>query len=211
MEFSSPIKNTNGTSTINIETLTPLKITYTSSESGKHTTPPYESIDFKKYIGEIASVYESYSKKWSTRPVMSTIFLSKLAHIWNTGTHTPYEGINEILVYQEWSPEKIIIDVQHFTIYWNLEVVSFNNPRRNSFSGPFEITSDEILCDSTETSLQLRTTLRSRALHKVRQARLISAVSRARADALTLRYYEKYGDLEDLDSNSILSSDSEEK
>ena len=211
MDFSSPIKNTNGTSTINIETLTPLKIKYTSSESGKHTTPSYDSIDFKKYIGEIASTYESYSKKWSTRPVMSTIFLSKLMHVWNTGTHSAYNGINETIVYQEWNPEKIIIDVQHFTIHWNLEVVSFNNPRRNSFSGPFEITSDEILCDSTETSLQLRTTLRSRALRKVREARLISAVSKARADALTLRYYEKYGDLEYLDSNSILSSDSEEK
>ena len=211
MEFSSPIKNTNGTSTINIETLTPLKIKYTSSESGKHTMPSYDSIDFKKYIGEIASLYESYSKKWSTRAVMSTIFLSKLAHVWNTGEHEPYDGINETLVYQEWSPKKIIIDVQHFTIHCNLEVVSFNNPRRNSFSGPFEITSDEILCDSTETSLQLRTTLRSRALRKVREARLISAVSKARADALTLQYYEKYGDLEYLDSNSVLSSDSEEK
>jgi hypothetical protein len=211
MNFSSPIKNTNGTSTINIETLIPLKIKYTSSESGKHTTPSYDSIDFKKYIGTIASMYETYSKKWSTRAIMSTIFLSKLAHVWNTGEHVPYDGINEILVYQEWNPEKIIIDVQHFTIYWKLAVVSFNNPRRNSFSGPFEITSDEILCDSIETSLQLQTTLRSRALHKVRRARLVSAVSKARADALTLRYYEKYGDLEDLDSNSVLSSDSEEK
>ena len=140
---------------------------------------------------------------------MATQFLSYLIHNWDTGNHAPYMGSTPTLVYQEWYPEQIIVGFQTFTINWKLAKVLYKNPILTSISGPVEIASDEIPHDSTDGTLSLETTLRSRALRKVRQARLVHAVSKARADALIVRYYEKYGNLEELDSNSVLSSDSE--
>jgi hypothetical protein len=214
MDFSSPTKELNGSSKINIETMNFLKIEYQSTESEKHTTPPYDSPDFKKYLGEIAILYELYSAKWFTRPVMPTFFLSRLMHTWNTDSHLPYRGnfksINDsVTVYQEWCPEQLIVQLQNFTIVWKLQKVMYNTPK-NTISGPIEIQSDQIpLTDSNDTALSLETTLRSRALQKVRYARLVASLSKSRADALTLRYYEKYGKFENTDSNSVLSSDSE--
>uniref|UniRef100_A0A6C0JWB9 Uncharacterized protein n=1 Tax=viral metagenome TaxID=1070528 RepID=A0A6C0JWB9_9ZZZZ len=215
MDFSSPVKEPNGTVKITIQTQTPLKIEYVSTESNRHTTPSYDSPDFKKYLGEIAMMYESYSKKWFTRSIVPTIFLSKLMHKWDNGAHEPYRGnfktINDsINVYQVWYPEQLLVSIQSFTIHWKLIEVLYKTPQRNSSSGPIEFASEEIPLDSTDNTILLQTTLRSRALHKVRQARLVSAVSKARADALTVRYYEKYGNLEELDSNSVLSSDGSE-
>jgi hypothetical protein len=209
MEFTSPTKNSNGTTTISIETIEPLKIEYGSTDYDKHTTPPPDSPGLKKYIGEIAVLYEDYSKKWFTRPILATLFLSRLMHTWNTEGHSPYMGTGETIVYQEWYPEQILVGFQNFTINWKLSKVIYKNPRLAPTSGPVEVTSDEIPHDSMVNTLSLETTLRSRALRKVRQARLIAAVSKARADGLTVRYYEKYGNLEELDSNSVLSSDSE--
>ena len=207
MEFTSPTKNSNGTYTVNIEVMNTLKIQYNSDESNKHTTPPTDYLDFKKYVGEIATLYEPYSQKWFSRPVLPTMFLSRVMHKWNNGSHLPYNGRPPYSVYQEWCPEQLLINSQNFTILWKLEKVVYNIPIRVSPSGPVEITSDEILCDSTEATLALQTTLRSRALRKVRQARLVYTIAKARAEQLTVRYYEKYGELE-ADSNSVLSSDS---
>jgi len=209
MEFTSPIKNSNSTITVNIETMNFLNIKYQSSDTGTHNTPPPDSITFKKYIGEIAMLYETYSKKWFTRPIMSTIFLSKLMHTWKTENHSPYMGKPPTVVNQEWCPEQLIVNLQSFTLIWKLQNVNYTSPLALIASGPVEITFDEIPHDSTDDALSLETTLRSRALRKVRQARLIAAVSKARADFLSIRYYEKYGNLEELDSNSVLSSDSE--
>jgi len=209
MDLASPNKNQNGTTTVNIQTMTPLIVEYPSTDYQNHTTPPLDSIIFKKYIGEIAVLYEAYSKKWFSRPLMATQFLSHLIHNWNTEKHAPYMGSTPTLVYQEWYPEQIIVAFQTFTINWKLETVVYKNPIFTPISGPLEVTSDEIPHHSTDGTLSLETTLRSRALRKVRQARVVYAVSKARADALTVRYYEKYGNLEELDSNSVLSSDSE--
>lgn len=209
MEFTSPIKNPNGTTTVNIETIKFLKVQYQSNDTGSHNTPSPDSITFKRYIGEIAMLYENYSKKWFTRAIMSTIFLSKLMHTWKTEGHPPYMGSPPTVVNQEWCPEQLIVNLQSFTIIWKLQSVNYTSPVALIASGPVEITFDEIPHDSTDDPLSLETTLRSRALRKVRQARLIAAVSKARADSLSVHYYEKYGNLEELDSNSVLSSDSE--
>jgi hypothetical protein len=215
MEFANPVKESNGISKINIQTLTPLKIQYSSSEINNHTTPPYDSPDFKKYLGEIAIFYEPYSIKWFTRQIPPIVFLSKLMHKWNTEPHEPYTGTlrgihDSIIVYQEWYPEQLLVNTQTFTIVWKLHNVLYKSPRRSSFSGPVEITTEDIPNDSTDKTFSLDTTLRSRALRKVRNARLIYAISKQRADALTVKYYERYGELENLDSNSVLSSDGSE-
>jgi len=212
MDFASPIKEPNGSNKIQIETMNFLKIEYESNETEKHTTPPYDSPHFQKYLGEIALLYEVYSQKWFSRPVMPAFFLSRLMHSWNTGNHLPYCGkfktVNDsITVYQEWCPEQLIVQLQNFTIVWGLQNVTYNTPK-NTISGPIEIELEQIpLTDSTV--LPLERTLRSRALRKVREARLIASVSKSRADTLSLRYYEKYGNLENLDSDSNLSSDFE--
>jgi hypothetical protein len=215
MEFANPVKESNGTSKINIQTLTPLKIQYSSTEINNHTTPPYDSPDFRTYLGEIAMLYEPYSIKWFTRQISPIIFLSKVMHKWNTNSHEPYTGTlksihDSIIVYQEWYPEQLLVNTQTFTILWKLHDVLYKSPRRTSVSGPIEITTEDIPNHSTDNTFSLDTTLRSRALQKVRRARLVYAVSKQRADALTVRYYERYGELEDLDSNSVLSSDGSE-
>jgi hypothetical protein len=215
MEFTNPVKELNGVSKINIQTLMPLKIQYNSTEINRHTTPPYDSPDFKKYLGEIAILYEPYSIKWFTRQISPIIFLSKLMHKWNTESHQPYTGTlkglhDSIIVYQEWYPEQLLVTTQNFTIVWKLQNVLYKSPRRTSVSGPIEITAEDIPNESTDTTFSLNTTLRSRALQKVRRARLVYAISKERADALTVRYYEKYGGLEEDDSNSVLSSDGSE-
>ena len=215
MEFTNPVKESNGISKINIQTLNPLKIQYSSTEINSHTTPPYDSPDFKRYLGEIAILYEPFSIKWFTRQISPIIFLSKLMHKWNTDSHEPYTGTlkgvhDSIIVCQEWYPEQLLVNTQSFTIVWKLQNVLYKSPRRTSVSGPIEITAEDIPNESTDTTFSLNTTLRSRALQKVRHARLVYAVSKQRADVLTVRYYEKYGELENLDSNSVLSSDGSE-
>lgn len=215
MDFASPEKNSDGSYTIHISVVNNLQLEYNSSESGHHTTPPYDSRDLKIYIGQISEFYESYSTKWFSKQVFPTIFLSRVNHIWDTEDHDPYTGgfrdFKSIIVFQEWSPEQIHVTARAFTIHWKLVNVFYKIPesRTNSSSGPLEVSYEQIPLDSNNPTIILKTTLRTRAIKKVREARLLAAISRARSDILVKRYYEKYGTLEVTDSGSVLSSDSE--
>lgn len=219
MEFGSPEKQ-DGTTRVSIQIETPLQVQYESNELENHTTPPPNLISFKNYLGQIAQYFEIYSKKWFSNPVFPTIFLDRLTHTWDTGTFSPYRGkfknsSDTIQLYQEWCPEQLSITLRGYTISWKLVHVQYDVSRtnNNSTSGTntiLEMSTDYIPVNSTNAPLALQTTLRSKALRKVRQARLLAAVSKARADRLVQNYYEKYGNLEDLDSNSVLSSDSDE-
>jgi hypothetical protein len=215
MELGSPERQTDDSYSINIEVMNNLQIEYISRESGFHTTPSHDSSDLKIYVGQIAQLYEEYSKKWFSKAVFPTLFLSNLHHTWNTNNKEPYTGIindlSPIRVYQDWCPEKLIVVGKIFKIVWRLDNVLYKQRKINSASGtvPVEITSEQIPFDNDEDTLALRTTLRSRAIRKVREARLMAAISKATADRLTLRYYQKYGELENRDSESVLSSDSE--
>lgn len=215
MELGSPEKQEDGSHTISIEVMNNFQIEYLSRESGFHTTPPHDSTDLKIYVGQLAQLYEIYSKKWFSKIVFPSLFLSRLQHIWNTNDKPPYTGlVNEmspIRVCQEWCPEKLIVMAREFKIIWKLDNVLYKPVKTKTVSGTgaLEVASEQIPLHSDESTLSLKTTLRSRALRKVREARLLTSISKARSDQLTLRYYEKYGELENHDSGSVLSSDSE--
>jgi len=217
MELGSPEKLYDGSTSITIEVIDNLKVEYLSKESGSHTTPPVELMDLKVYVGELAQLYEVYSRKWFAKVIFPTLFISKIQHVWDMDDKQPYKGIaNEVYpiqVSQEWCPEKLIVLAREFKLHWRLVDVSYKQPKTRiksaSGSGPVEVTSEQIPLNTIESSISLKTTLRSRALRKVREARLMAAISKSTADELTLRYYEKYGELENRDSGSVLSSDSE--
>jgi hypothetical protein len=215
MELGSPEKQEDGSDIIAIEVMNNFQIEYLSKESGFHTTPPYDSTDLKIYIGQLAQLYEIYSKKWFSKVVFPSLFLSRLQHVWNTNDKQPYSGVvNEmspIRVCQEWCPEKLIVMAREFKIIWRLDNVLYKPVKTKivSGTGALEVTSEQIPLHNDESRLSLKTTLRSRALRKVRQARLLASISKAISDKLTLRYYEKYGELENRDSGSVLSSNSE--
>jgi hypothetical protein len=210
MEFGSPEKNRDGITRISIQTEAFLKLEYISSESTEYPAPPIHFIEIQQYLKIIANNYEQYSKKWFGIPVDSVLFLQRLTHTWDT---TNYKSAWIGRVYQEWCPEQLLITGRGFTIIWKLVKNIYKDTwSNNSVSGTSirEIDSEQMPLDSTNAIVSLNTTLRSRALRKVREARLIAAVSKARADALTKRYYEKYGNMENNDSNSVLSSESDE-
>jgi hypothetical protein len=217
MELGSPEKLYDGSTSIIVNVVDNLKIEYLSRESGSHTTPPLESMDLKLYVGELAQLYEEYSRKWFAKAIFTTMFISKIQHVWDMDDKEPYRGIaNEVYpiqVCQEWCPEKLIVLAREFKLQWRLVNVSYKQPKTKiksaSGSGPVEVSSEQIPLNTIESSISLKTTLRSRALRKVREARLMAAMSKCTADELTLRYYEKYGELENRDSGSVLSSDSE--
>ena len=215
MDFAGPEKKSDGSYTIHISASNNLQLEYNSSESGQHTTPPYDSRDLKIYIGQISELYESYSTRWFSKQVFPTVFLSRVNHTWNTEGHSPYTGVfkdfKSITVFQEWSPEQILVTPRTFTIQWKLVNVFYKIPesRTNPSSGPLEVSYEQIPLNSNNPTVILKTTLRTRALKKVREARLLAAISKARSDNLVKRYYEKYGNLEGTDSGSVLSSDSE--
>ena len=57
--------------------------------------------------------------------------------------------------------------------------------------------------------LKIQHTLRTRARNKLRKARLQATIYRLKMNELQRKYYEKYGNLEGVDGESILSSDIE--
>lgn len=215
MELGSPEKQPDGSHSIHIEVMNNLQYEYLLKESGHHVTPSPDSTSLKLYVGQLAQLYEEYSKKWFSKVIFPSIFLSKLQHNWNLNNKPEYTGeVNEtspIRVYQDWCPEKLIVNGREFKIFWKLNNIVYKQPKIKSVSGtkPVEVTFEEIPLNTIERTFSLKTTLRSRALRKVREARLIAAISKSTADHLAMRYYEKYGELENRDSESVLSSDSE--
>ena len=208
MEFGSPVKK--GTLYVaSIQTTVPLKITYPSTTSGSHTTPPTSSIDYKQYISAIASLYESYSLKWFNKKIPAFFFVQHLANKWNHGSIDPYtshpnftgETIN---VHQVWRPERITIQPSLFEIEWVLE-----NSEYKSYSPGTTLESEEIPYGDNQQYFVLKETPRSILHNKIRKAKLVAAIANLRVKQLYLKYYKRYGDFESDGKESPLSSDSE--
>lgn len=215
MEFGSPEKQPDGFYSIHIEVMNTLHIEYISKESGQHTTPSHDLNDLKVYLIPIAQLYEQYSKRWFSKAVFPSLFLSRVQHIWNVNNKPEYTNVvNEkspIRVCQDWCPEKLVTNSKEYKLHWKLVSVEYKEGKFKPVSGtgPIEVGSEQFPLNTVESVFSLTTTLRSRAVRKVREARLMAAISKSQADRLTLRYYEKYGEFENRDSESVLSSDSE--
>ena len=78
-------------------------------------------------------------------------------------------------------------------------------------SGPQELDTNDIPLLEAKEPVAIDSSPRSRAIRKVRMARLLAAVSKARVARLTKRFYERYGSLQVSADDPILSSESEDE
>ncbi len=221
MELDAPNKISDQSYTVQIHIENPIEVSYPSRESGAHTTPVDTMDVFQPFLQELAIRYEVYSKRYFhvAMPVMG--FMRRLSHIWKFDSHQPYTGPvpspsqPAILVRQVWMPEQLHVLPRVLQLHWRLVHASYGIEQPSGFtqdgrlSDP--ISADVIPLNTIEgppVNLALATT-RARALRKVREARMRAAAAKWRADTLVARYYERYGTIELVDDDSILSSDEE--
>ena len=209
MEFGSPVKKGATSYIASIQTTRSLDITYPSTTSGSHTTPPTGNIDFKQYVSEIATLYESYSMKWFNKKVPSFFFVQHLSHRWNHGSIAPYTSNpkfvgDTINVHQNWRPERITIQPTLFEIEWALETSDYK-----SYSPGTTLESEEIPYGDNQQQFLLKETPRSVLHHKIRRAKLVASIANLRVKQLYLKYYKRYGDFVSDEKESPLSSDNE--
>lgn len=221
MELAAPVKISDQSYTIKIHIEAPIEVSYPSRESGTHTTPIDTLEALQPFLQQLASLYESYSKRYFhvAMPVMG--FIRRLSHVWQFDSHQPYSGPvpdssqPPILVKQVWLPEQLHILPRIIQLHWKLVHASYGVQQPsgftqgNSLSDP--VPTDSIpmnLVEGPAMNLALAGT-RARALRKVREARMRAAAAKWRADILIARYYERYGTTELMDGDSILSSDEE--
>lgn len=223
-ELEAPVKISDQSYTVQINTQHTIEIAYPSRESGAHTTPPDTAEPFQQFFQALAPVYEAYSKRWFHTPMPPMGFLRRLSHMWLFDSHRPYSGPvpdeNQpaILVRQVWRPDKLQILPRVIQLHWTLVRASYEVEQPSGFSGGGEgatayadpISTDAIPMVLNETAPAANlsmSSLRARALRKVREARMRAAAAKWRADTLIARYYDKYGTTELMDGDSILSSD----
>ena len=201
MEFDSPI-NDNGSTHINIHVATNFTCKYTITESKSHTSPPDDNPDLKAYVAGLASHFEEYSAKWLSRPVNAILFIKRISNNWNFGTNEPYMGsLKSLLTEQTWCPEQIQILPHNYQIVWRLVSAEY---MPHPISGQDDYTIPFI---QTDEPLQIDPSLRSRSKKMLRKLRVQLAIAKWKMAELTKAYYEKYGEAEDEDSGSALSSE----
>jgi len=210
MELQAPVKETDQSYVVPINIELNLRFSYSSRESGRHTTPPDTHETFKTFLNELASAYEIYSKNWFHSQVFALQFLKRLTHTWTFGNHRPYLGSGPaIMVHQIWCPEKLHIHPRSIQLHWNLVEVVYGNEHPPGFTNVI-VDPDTIPLTGTEI-IKVNTSAMERAARKVREARLQAAVTSAHAKNLLLRYYERYGTAELMQPDSVLSSSEEEE
>jgi hypothetical protein len=209
MELQAPIKESDQSYIIPINIESNLRFSYSSRESGRHTTPPDTHETLKEFLNELASAYEAYSKNWFHSQLFALQFLKRLTHTWTFGTHSPYMGSSHaIMVHQIWCPEKLQIYPRMIQLHWNLVEVVYGNEHPPGFTNVV-VDPDTIPFTGMET-IRVNPSAMERALRKVREARLQAAVTAAHAKNLLVRYYERYGTAELMQPDSVLSSSEEE-
>jgi|UniRef100_A0A6C0K6R3 hypothetical protein len=224
MEFESPIKEGPTTFIIPINTTKQLDLRYPSKLSKSISLPSCELIDFKKYIADIAIIFEEYSLKWFNKTVFPLTFINEVLHKWNTNNYIappelPPEYIDYIFyIYQIWCPVKIIVNLNKITIEWDLiksshgELDISGNIAAGHSKDETIKKSEEVPYSKNQILMVLKRTPRSEYHRKIRKARIILAATKLRLDTLMIEYIEKYGNLDNTsDSDSILSFDLEDK
>lgn len=209
MEFEIIQKHSDIQYTVGISVADNLNLTYNIVNAKSHTTPPTDNVNLNLYISEIAKQFEIYSARWSSAPVYSMHFMKRVQNVWNTASHLPYSGEVETLsVQQIWRPEQIKVSPGLYQIVWELDLVQYIVPNDNGVSGQDAI--DEILFSNSDDTIVIEQSLRARARRLIRKFRIMIAHKKLKLSELTLEYYNKYGNDEGNDNESILSSDTEE-
>jgi hypothetical protein len=206
MEFEPPNQISNMAHSVKITTEETMTTIYLSSELESHTAPPEDSIELRMFIAKIANMYEIYSSRWFPRTVISVNFIEKATNNWDFGKFPSYTGnAPSVTVRQTWCPEQLLILPTTFQIQWKMVNVNYIEPKISGQHPP----EDDIPYLMEVPPLQIQHTLRTRARNKLRKARLQAAIYRWKMNELQRKYYEKYGNLEGVDGESILSSDIE--
>jgi hypothetical protein len=209
MELQAPVKQADQSYIVPIDIESNLRCSYSSRESGRHTTPPDTNEEFQQFLHTLASTYESYAKKWFNTPINALQFLKRLTHKWNFEPHMPYLGSDKtFMIHQIWRPEQFQVYPRSISLQWKLVEVVYGNEHTSGFANVI-IDPDTIPFTETEV-LNVKMSLRERALRKIREARLKAALTEARAKKLLLRYYEKYATTELMQGDPILSSSEDE-
>jgi hypothetical protein len=226
MELDAPVKLSDQSYTVKINTESNITVQYPSRESGTHTTPPETAEQLQVCIRALAAMFETYSKRWFHNQVQAFVFIKRLSHVWQFESHQPYSGPlpengrGEIQVRQTWCPEQLHILPRNIQIHWKLLSASYEVEKPSGLLSTGLGSLEEFSVDTLPEAggggatgppgFDLRISgVREKALRKVRAARLRAAVAKWHANELVARYYERYGTTELLDGDSELSSDDE--
>ena len=183
---------------------------YLLEEPGTHSFPTDTCNDFRQVCATIANEYELYSAKWFGSKVLPVTFLQRVSHSWNFGKHPPSPASSSS-VRQAWCPDHIQLLPTTNKIHWKLDSVKYLTSDMQQPSGPQEMDTNDIPLLEVKEPVAIDSSPRSRAIRKVRMARLLAAVSKARVARLTKRFYERYGSLQVSADDPILSSESEDE
>jgi len=210
MDLQAPVKQSDQSYAVPISVESNIRCSYSSRESGRHTTPPETNEEFQQFLNALASTYETYAKKWFNSPTNALQFLKRLTHKWDFGTHMPYmASINgpAFMIHQVWCPEQIHVYARTLILQWRLVEVVYGNEHTSGFIN-VPIDPDTIPLTGTDV-VNIQVGIRERALRKIREARLKAALADALAKKLLVRYYEKYQTTHLMQYDSVLSSEDE--
>lgn len=197
MEYESPIRHGANKYTIPIATTKYLDVMYETNVIGSATTPPLDQIECKAYIADMASLYESYTKKWFNREVLSIIFATNVQHNWKHPEQSSYVSPKyqdvPVLIHQIWRPEHISLDMGIYTIHWVLQTGEQNEIVEKVI--PSDSSSVEVPYGQNQILMVLHKTPKSEYRRKVRKAQIQYELAKERLYKLILRYTERYGDV----------------
>jgi hypothetical protein len=214
MELDAPIRERDQSYTVPIRCLQPYMFTYTteSIEQNGHSYPTTDCSNYKELCNVIAIEYEKYSLKWFGTKTMPIMFLGRLSHSWDVGKHVPAERSYTGPVRQSWCPDHIKLLPNTNRIHWKLYSADYRLEENDvKPSGPDEHDTSRIPFEPVREIITINSTPRSRAIRKVRMARLYAAISAERVARLTKRFYERYGSVDALEGDDVLSSESEDE
>jgi len=184
-------------------------MTYTPTyiEENGYSYPTVDCAEYKALCNTIAKEYEQYSAKWFSTKTMPVVFLNRISHSWDVGKHSPAPESYTGPVCQSWCPDHIKLLPSTNRIHWKLHSAEYHVKP----SGPVELDTNRIPFEPAIEMVTINSSPRSRAIRKVRMARLHAAVSNARLARLTKRFYERYGSVNALEGDDVLSSESEDE
>ena len=182
-------------------------VTTTTKRPSEVVTPDTSMPEVKDIISDFLTAATRYFSKGL--PLDN--FLSKAQFVWNYDRFK--EEINsapaDAVVRMKWSPEAVIFhqNAQYESIWQATHlIIEVQAPAKTPAASVIE-ESDTIPFDSSNTIVQ--PSPRRGEKQKVREARLRAALAHLRAERLALKYYEKYGKIEEDDKDSTLSIESD--
>jgi hypothetical protein len=207
MEISTPSFQ-KGTKSQRIQIIsTTATVTTTTKVPGAVSTPDTSMPEVQALLTE----FLTNAARYFSKGLSLANFMSKATFIWNYDRF-----INEInsapanaVVRMTWVPEAVIFhqNAQYESIWQATHLVVEAPAAAPAAETALIEAPDAIPFDETNAIVQ--PSPRRGEKQKVREARLRAALAHLRAERLALKYYEKYGKIEDSDKDSTLSIESD--